>query len=373
MSLRISTELFVAFLNCKYKAYLKTTDASGAASDYEMMETSLDEKYRMGASRCLLGGFPEDRVVDSPESVDRAIQQEFHAISNACVATGEFSVRFDALLRSSAKPGSRPDYLPVLFTRSERISKHHKLLLAFHGFALSKAQGHPPRFGRIVHGEAFHNVRVCIDRLTSAVEEYLEEIRATTAPQFQLNDHCRVCEFRARCRRLAIEKDELSLLRGLREKEISKLNNKGIFTATQLSYTFRPRRRRKARKQRTTQHNHALQALAIRTDTIYVGPRPELPKRPTLVYVDIEGVPTQESYYLIGVLVCTGSKQQSFSLWADTKNDERKMWTSFLRIIQRQHEFAILHYGAYDARAMITGPETWRRPSTDPESARILH
>ena len=51
MSLLISTELFVAFLNCKYKAYLKATGASGTASEYEMIERSLDEKYRFSASR----------------------------------------------------------------------------------------------------------------------------------------------------------------------------------------------------------------------------------------------------------------------------------------------------------------------------------
>ena len=306
----------------------------------------------MRASRCLLGAIPGDRVVDSPKSIVRAIQQDFHTITNTCVATGDFSVRFDALLRLSVRPGSRPDYFPVLFTTSERVSKHHKLLLAFHGIALSKVLGHSPRFGRMVHGEAFHTLRVRIDKLTSTVEEYLEEIRAATAPHFVLIDHCRVCEFKAHCRRLAIEKDDLSLLRGIRQKEISKLNKKGIFTTTQLSYTFRPRRRRKARKQRSTQHNHSLQALAIRTDTIYVAQKPELPKCQTLVYVDIEGVPNRSFYYLIGVHVITGGQQQSFSLWADTKNDEPKIWESFLRIIQRQREFAVLHYGAYDVRAI---------------------
>ena len=255
MSLLISTELFVAFLNCKYKAYLKATAASGTASDYEILEMSLDEDYRQRASRCLLGAIPSDRVVESPKSIDRAIQQNFHAITNACVATGDFAVRFDALLRSSARPDSQHDYLPVLFASSERISKHHKLLLAFHGIALSQVQSGSPRFGIIVHGEAFHELRVRIDTLTSTVEEYLEEIRATSAPQFRLNEHCRVCEFNSHCRQLAMEKDDLSLLRGLREKEISKLNNKGIFTTTQLSYTFRPRRRRKTRTPSPTRHN----------------------------------------------------------------------------------------------------------------------
>jgi len=43
----------------------------------------------------------------------------------------------------------------------------------------------------------------------------------------------------------AIEKDDLSLLGGMSENERKKLRSKGIFTVTQLSYTFRPRRRPK--------------------------------------------------------------------------------------------------------------------------------
>ena len=89
MSLLISTELFVAFLNCKYKSYLKATGASGTASEYETIATSLDEKYRSRVARRLLGAVPVDRVVASPKSIDHAIRQDFQAITNACVVTGE--------------------------------------------------------------------------------------------------------------------------------------------------------------------------------------------------------------------------------------------------------------------------------------------
>ena len=55
-----------------------------------------------------------------------------------------------------------------------------------------------------------------------------------------LNAHCGQCEFQARCRNLAKEKDDLSLLANMSAKERQKLRSKGIFTVTQLSYTFRP-------------------------------------------------------------------------------------------------------------------------------------
>ena len=59
----------------------------------------------------------------------------------------------------------------------------------------------------------------------------------TTAPPLALNKHCAECEFRSRCRQTAIEKDDLSLLSNIGEKERKKQNDKGIFTVLQLSYS----------------------------------------------------------------------------------------------------------------------------------------
>ena len=47
-------------------------------------------------------------------------------------------------------------------------------------------------------------------------------------------------------------------------KERQKLRSKGIFTVTQLSYTFRPRRRPKRLRDKREKYHHSLKALAIR-------------------------------------------------------------------------------------------------------------
>ena len=71
----------------------------------------------------------------------------------------------------------------------------------------------------------------------------LKKMCATQAPpELILNDHCQICEFRQRCYDQALQEDNLSLLRGLSEKEIKGYRRKGILTVTQLAHTFRPRR-----------------------------------------------------------------------------------------------------------------------------------
>ena len=111
--------------------------------------------------------------------------------------------------------------------------------------------------------------------------------RAEGPPKLLLNDHCRICEFRDRCRDQAIREDNLSLLRGVGEKTIKRYARKGVLTLTQLAHTFRPRRRGKRADAPLRLRDHALHALAIRDQTIYVLGAPKLPTAPVRIYLDI--------------------------------------------------------------------------------------
>ena len=97
-------------------------------------------------------------------------------------------------------------------------------------------------------------LKVKTSALAGEVRKRMEKIAVLLAsaapPDLVLNRHRAECEFQARCRKIAVEKDDLSLLAGMSAKERQKLRSKGIFTVTQLSYTFRPRRR--PRRQRTS-------------------------------------------------------------------------------------------------------------------------
>ena len=84
-------------------------------------------------------------------------------------------------------------------------------------------------------------------------------------------------------------------------KERKKLHDKGIFTVTQLSYTFRPRRRPKRLRDKREKYRHSLRALAIRQKKIHIVGSPEIKIEGTPVYLDVEGLPDRDFYYLIGV------------------------------------------------------------------------
>src|SRR5207247_3903342 len=97
--------------------------------------------------------------------------------------------------------------------------------------------------------------------------------------------------------------DELSLLANMTKKERQQQHAKGIFSVTQLSYTFRARRKPKRLASKPEKYSHALRALALREGKIHIAGRPELNIRGNPVYLDVEGVPDRDFYYLLGLRV----------------------------------------------------------------------
>ena len=176
----------------------------------------------------------------------------------------------------------------------------------------------------------------------------IAELLATEAPSdLALNRHCLECQFRNHCRGKAIEKDDLSLLGDLSVKEREKLRNKGIFSVIQLSYTFRPRRRPKRLRHKAEKYHHALKALAIREKKIHLVGTPELKiEGGTPVYLDVEGLPSQDFYYLIGARVRNAEGARMHSFWAETVAEEGEIWRKFLHLLVSIERPVLIHYGS---------------------------
>lgn len=164
-----------------------------------------------------------------------------------------------------------------------------------------------------------------------------------------LNKHCVECEFQQRSRQLAVEKDELTLLSRMTEKERKSQHSRGIVSVTQLSYTFRPRRKSKRLAGQPEKHNLALQALAIREQKIHVVGKPEFKIVGTPVYLDVESVPERELYYLIGLRILSpGCRVVQHSYWANEPCEEKEIWASFLRALSTIESPQLIHYGSYE-------------------------
>jgi predicted RecB family nuclease len=349
-SLPLTGEIFTAFRKCPYKAYLKLQGCRGEPSDYEVSQARLAATYRAAARQALSRGqAPEvENSLPLPESMRIGLP----LIPDATVSDSGESCRLDALERVSRKdvvPGIQ--YRPVLCIRREKLTAEDRLLLAFGGSILARVQGTAPATGKIVHGREFRGSRVELAALWQVVQETVEGIRvlreASKPPPLRLNRHCSECEFRTQCRAAAVEKDDLSLLGGLSPKEIAALNARGLFTVTQYSHTFRPGRLKRAAGKK---HDLSLQALAVREKTVYVAQRPELPEGRASLFLDVEGLPDEGFYYLIGLTVVEGGSRRHLSFWVNTPAEEASAWAAFLAAVGAVEDFVLFHYGSYEAK-----------------------
>ena len=350
----ITNQLFTGFLECKYKAYLISTGKFGSKSNFENIQIELFNDYRCRARQHFLKRFGDGEAPQRNLPLTDLLNQQYPLATDVYFARDGISVLFDALLRNDNYSSSpRKKYIPVMFRHQEKISKNQKLLLTFWGLMLENGLENKSPFGKIVHGKAFKCTKVKFNPLFGTVKNILQEINnfriTETAPPFRLNPHCSICEYRTYCEEKAIEKDDLSLLRGISEKEINRLHKKGIFTVNQLSYTFKPRRISKRTKKPATPHHFALQALALREKKIHVYGTPNISLAETNIYFDLEGLPDKNLCYLVGALVVQNGKSTYHAFWADNEKEQKKIFIQFLELASQYPDSRLFHFGNYDA------------------------
>jgi len=262
---------------------------------------------------------------------------------------------------TAARPQSV--YVPIRFHSMEKISTVDRLMLAFDAFVFSQtANMTPPHIGKLIHGREYATTTVRLTPLYAKVESVVAAINAQqanpTPPPLVLNKHCVECQYSSRCRQIAKEADDLSLLAKMNAKQRQKYHQQGVFTVTQLSYTFRPRRRRGDGRK----HEHALQALAIRTDRVHVLGMPAYTTAGTAVYFDVEGDPDRDFYYCIGLRFAADGVIVQRSYWADSPGDEGKMWTECLCTLATIDTPQLVHYGSYETTFLRQMKEKYPNP-----------
>jgi hypothetical protein len=209
------------------------------------------------------------------QSVIKLTQLFLNKPLSARLEDDRHAVLFDGL-RKIDGPSTLGDfrYEPVIFSAARRVRASDRQQLAARAVLLAGVQGALPGAGIVYLGRDSARTSIRFGPTLTAAENLLRDAerlqRADTPPKLLLNDHCRICAFRDRCRDQAIREDNLSLLRGISEKTIKRYARKGVLTLTQLAHTFRPRRRGKRTDAPLKLRDHALHALAIRDRTIYV-------------------------------------------------------------------------------------------------------
>lgn len=345
----ITQAIFAAFTQCRTKSYLSSHSAV-AENLLGQARQHWDELYQRNGSSRLRARVLDGQLYVGTPAVAAIQRQQYRVILDCTFQASDLRSHVHGLeLVRSRKTKGRSAYVPIRFVSTERISTDDKLLLAFDASVFSQACGiTPPRLGKLIHGREYATTTVPLAPLYTKIQSILPAISvqqtSPTPPPPVLNKHCAECRYAAQCREIATKADDLSLLAKISEKDRKKYHDKGIFTVTQLSYTFRPRRRAVER----WKHEHALQALAIRKNEIHVVGAVTMRETGTPVYLDVEGDPDRDFYYCVGLRFEAASAMVQRAYWADSPSDEGTMWTECLRTLDDIDTPRLVHYGAYE-------------------------
>lgn len=301
----ITQETFQAFLKCPTKSYLTYNRIVGVPSEFSRSEAYRREMYKKTCWEHLCSVVRDGQWYAGTPDLQSLENLRYHLIFDYVVSLPEICARLDVLEQiRTASDRFDCHYIPISFVPREKLTTYDKLLLAFDAFAFSQVCGKTPRVGKIMHGCHYATVTVRLEPLLQKVRFLLsciaEQQARAAPPTLTLNKHCSECEFRSRCRQIAIQKDDVSLLQTLSEKECRKQNARGIFTVNQLSYTFR---RPRHSADTLPRHQPALKALAIRKNQIHILGNPTFCISGTPAFIDVEGDPDRDFYYLIGLRI----------------------------------------------------------------------
>jgi predicted RecB family nuclease len=349
----ISSQLFEAYLECSTKCWLRSRAEPATENSYAEWARPQNETYSEYGVKRLFATVPESDRTIAPPTPKNPKDVTWRLAIDVRWRTRDLESRLQAVERIPSEGHRRPaQFIPYRFEFANKLTKEHKLLLALDALLLSEAIGREVTLGKIVHGDSHATLKVKTLAFASEVRKRIKEITALLAgnspPELVLNRHCGLCEFKTRCSTQAREKDELSLLSGISEKDRKRFHSKGIFTVTQLSHTFRPRRRRREARGKQEKHHHSLKALAIRENKIHAVGIPDLKLKGTPVFLDVEGLPDRDFYYLIGISVQAAEGNVQHSFWADDAIGEKLIWNDFLGVLSKIKDPHLIHYGSYE-------------------------
>jgi len=370
MGKTITSEIVVAYAQCPRKAYLLLyTNEQSLPHEY----VRILEQRKIANQNAYLDTFRQEHTNVQTYSI-AALRSGSDFLVDTTLQAGTFEAAC-GILTKVEMPSSLGEYSyePSIFVGTHRVNKNQKLALFFVSHVLEQIQSTPPVVGRIVvMGSKPRKVK--LENSGKTLIPLFEDLQEWTQaalpepPLLTLNKHCPLCQFQRLCQAQAEREDNLSLLDRVTPKVIRRYEKKGIFTVKQLSYLYKPRRRKKRTKNPPpVLHKLELRALAIRTGKIYLQGLPELTRQPIELFLDIEGVPDEQYDYLIGLLVCEAGTCTHHFFWADTREDEGRIWQQFVEKANQYPDASIYHYGSYEPRSIA---KLARRYETDGESLK---
>ena len=242
----ITSDIVVAYSQCPRKAYLLLF-SPGKGEPHEYVQ--ILEQQRCANQERYIDHLQQTHADVQPYSVEN-LRKGSKVLINARLQVDRFTAACGVLTRvEGASTFGKYSYEPSIFVGTHSISKEQQLELSFVGYVLARLQHTSPAAGSIIGMDGkSHTIKLAgrSQSLTPLLEPLLAWTTgdAPTPPLLVLNKHCPLCPFQRLCHAQAEQEDNLSLLDGVTARVMQQYERKGIFTVKQLSYLFKPRKRK---------------------------------------------------------------------------------------------------------------------------------
>ena len=225
----VTSRLFEAFLACPRKCYLLSKDEAPAGTEYSAWAAAREKSYRHEIFRKLKSQEPGPDIASAEPSFWK--HESWRFTIGKTVRTDSWEAEI-ALIQRVSQAEAQSLFVPIRFAAKNRLTASDKTMAAFEAISLAKALDTKIGAAKIVHGENQSTFSVNAAALSRAVHNKVSLVAsllsAVSPPDTVLNRHCAECGFHDQCRKTAVDKDELSLLSSLTDKERTRYRGKGI-------------------------------------------------------------------------------------------------------------------------------------------------
>ena len=90
------------------------------------------------------------------------------------------------------------------------------------------------------------------------------------------------------------------------------------------------------------------------------------------MFIDVEGLPDCDFYYLIGLRWPSMNGIEQRSLWADTAEDEGKLWADLLAVLSSIKSPTLVHYGSFETTFFKKMTDRYGAPTEDFVAGKAL-
>ena len=191
--MKITPDVFEAYLKCPTKCWLRATHEPSADAAYPEWVKAQNHTYRVSETRRLVAESPDGEVVISPDMKNFKAAKWRLAFSLAVPAQMDscaLESELHALERVPAESRGKPAQLiPIRFVFTNKLGDDDKLVLAFDAFVLSRSLEREISLGKIVHGDNHVTLKVKTSALTSEVRKVTSENRFVAVQPFTSRSH----------------------------------------------------------------------------------------------------------------------------------------------------------------------------------------